>query len=102
MSAWQPISTAPKGEIEDDEREGAKVLLWLPKAGPWVARWREWLWLPSRPAGWYTTYSEAMSDDWSVKLSDRLEYAPTDWMPLPAPPSHNPTDVSETTPEHHK
>ena len=88
MTVWRDISTAPRGEMVDDEQEGPKVLVWLPQYGPWVARWRHDKWL-NRPGTWFTTYSECMSDHWTVALDDRAFYAPTHWQPLPSPPTED-------------
>ena len=67
MSEWQPIETAPK--------DGSEVLVgWLAKPGRhkgWISRVRKW----REDIGW-------KQDVWRV-----YETEPTQWMPLPEPPS---------------
>lgn len=76
MNDWQPIETAP--------RDGTSILLWT-ASGPVI--------------GWWETGREFLNsphfNDWSKGMLgegtghdmgfDRV-YAPTHWLPLPAPP----------------
>lgn len=65
MNEWRPISTAPT--------DGTRVLLFCPDSEP------EWQVMEGR---WWQRYQS-----WGESVWGESELHPTDWMPLPAPPS---------------
>lgn len=72
MSEWQPIETAPK--------DGTEILVWA-KEGRRCARW-----VPGNhrhKQGWADWIEDADED----YLSEIVYLHPTDWMPLPDPPT---------------
>lgn len=96
MSDSQPISTAPKGGEPDvyGHTEGPILLVWLPHDEVWwPARWAH---NEGEEGRWYTMYSECMGM-WTVSLDRRPGFAPTRWLPFPAPPKEaaSPVEVEE-------
>ena len=85
MGEWQPIETAPDGEI---------VLVYDPKGNPGIANATGIYMAANRCVreGWCSTVDgvKKIKDyDWCYVENMGFRLCPTHWMPLPPPPQEN-------------